>query len=155
MKIEDIITQNRHRFDADELPVGYLDDFRQRLRAPARRRWTYVALSTIAAATVAVVLMLQMQLQNEVQQDSITELQAYYERQQQHSIDVIEQLLLKVDSVTQAQIRFQLLVMKRDDAEFRREFRPEITKDRYTACEVRYYKTRQNNLAYIQTILTK
>lgn len=162
MKIEDIITQNRHAFDAESIPENYLSNFEKRLQKPKRRLQFSIAISTMAAAVIALVFMLQMPAtdtplddQSTIEAKEIAEMQAYYEGQQQRTITIIQRLLENVDPETQQSIRAELTTMEIENKEFKLRYRPDLPVDEYIAYEVNYYQARQQSLEYIKTILQK
>lgn len=161
MKIEDIITENRDRFEADTLPDGYLANFEKRLVRPRCRLQLSFAISTLAAAVVALVLLLNPAAKLTVDAEDVqmskevAEMQAYYEGQQERTIAIIETLLEKVDPQTRAEIKTELMAMQYEDTEFKNRYRPKLPAEQYIAYEVEHYQTRQQSLDYIITILQK
>lgn len=158
MNIEELIRDNRHEFEASELPVGYLSNFEAKLCKPVRRLRFSIAISAIAAAVVALIFILEPPTMTQTMAapcNEVAEMQAFYAAQQQRTITIIEKLLEKVDPVTRVEIRAELLAMRSEDAEFRSQKRNNLPIENYIAYEVEYYKTRQQNLEYIQEILEK
>lgn len=157
MDIEDKIRQNRYKFEATELPEGYLRNFEKKLTRPRNRMIIrMISLgSTAAAAIVLVTILLHSTPEMSENEKKMAEIETYYQNRHQKTLDIIEQLLEKSDPQTRRAISSELLTMQLEDAEFRKQRRQIMGDERYLAFEVQYYNTRQQSLEYIQTILTK
>ncbi len=158
VSFKDNLNERTGIFDTEVPPFGHFERFEQRLEKHEKRktlRWRNWVIVSSIAATVAIILMLQLTYPIRIpleNRESVKEVAQFYRQQLNEEVQKIEQQLDLVDPGSRPELQHDIESLKSSASQSPR-FPPHLQKEEKIAIIVQQYNIYMESLQYIQEIL--